>query len=233
MRTGPRTLALVGFAAIGTIAWVVARRRGSIDAAAASLRTSSAPSAQLYERLGRLIGGLYDRFARETADALETIAAPNVLEIGPGPGELAARLARLVPDLRYTGLDVDPAMVVLAGARAEHLGVADRVRFVVGDVAAMPFEDGSFDLVVSSFSAHHWPDAKAAFAEIRRVLRPGGRAIVYDLPDGWGRLETGAAGLAEAAAAGGFAEGRPEPVHWPWRLALVRRLVVSRASEPI
>ena len=163
--------------------------------------------------------------------ALAGVAAPRVLEIGPGPGELAVRLARLVPDVQLTGLDVDASMVALAEARAERSGVSDRVRFVVGDVAAIPFGDASFDLVVSSFSAHHWPDGAAGFAEIRRVLRPDGQAIVWDLPDGWGRFETGAAGLAAAAAAGGFGIGRPEPVRWPWRLAFVRRLVLARATE--
>lgn len=63
----------------------------------------------------------------------------------------------------------------------------------------MPFPDASFDLVVSSLSAHHWPDSAAGFAEIRRVLRPGGHALVYDLPAGWAHAETGSAGLAAAS----------------------------------
>jgi SAM-dependent methyltransferase len=165
-----------------------------VDAAAASLRTSSAPSARLYERLGWLIGGLYDRFADEAAAAVAGIADPRVLEVGPGPGEVAVRLEARVPGLQLTGLDIDPSMVALAEARAARAGVSDRVRYLTGDVAAMPLEDASFDLVLSSFSAHHWPDGPAGFSEIRRVLRPGGRALVYDLPDGWGHLETGAAG---------------------------------------
>jgi ubiquinone/menaquinone biosynthesis C-methylase UbiE len=44
----------------------------------------------------------------------------------------------------------------------------------------MPFPDGSFDLIVSSMSQHHWSDVPAAVGEIRRVLRPGGRAWIYD-----------------------------------------------------
>ncbi len=62
--------------------------------------------------------------------------------------------------------------------------------------------------------------------EIRRVLRPAGRAIVYDLPDGWGRLETKAQPLAAAATAGGFADAESVPLPWPGRLAFVRRLEV-------
>ncbi len=150
-----------------------------------------------------------------------------MLEIGPGPGGLAVELARRHAGLRLTGLDVDGAMVERAAARARREGLADRIVFVVGDVAALPYPDASFDLVTSSFSVHHWPDAAAGFAEIRRVLRPGGRAIVYDLPDHWGRLETKAPPLSEVAAAGGFVDAAATPFRWPGRLAFVRRLEVE------
>jgi ubiquinone/menaquinone biosynthesis C-methylase UbiE len=155
------------------------------------------------------------------------LAAPEVLEIGPGPGGLAVELARRHAGLRLTGLDIDPAMVERAAVRARREALDERLAFVVGDVAALPFPDASFDLVTSSFSVHHWPDAAAGFAEIRRVLRPGGRVIVYDLPDRWGRLETKAPPLGEVAVAGGFVDGTATPFAWPGRLAFVRRLVVE------
>jgi SAM-dependent methyltransferase len=209
----------------------VAASRAGADAAprptpaAGSWATCSAPSARAYElAFGWLLGGLYGRMADDLALALEGIDDPGVLEIGPGPGHLAVELARRVPTLRLAGIDIDPAMVERATARAGHEGLAGRVRFEVGDVAALPFPDGSFDLVTSSFSVHHWPDAPAGFAEIRRVLRPGGRAIVYDLPDAWGRLETQAPALAAAAAAGGLEAARVDRLRWPGPVAFVRRL---------
>lgn len=203
--------------------------RARVDRARNSLRRSSSPGAGLYDLLaGRLLGGLYDLVARDAAAAVHDLAAPEVLEVGPGPGDLAIRLAGLVPGLRLTGLDVDPAMVALATRKAAGAGVSGRVRFVEGDVAALPFPDGSFDLAVSTFSAHHWPDAAAGFAEVRRVLRPGGRAIVHDLPDRWGRFETGTPGLAEAAARGGFEPAPAGAVRWPGPVALVRRISLTR-----
>jgi SAM-dependent methyltransferase len=102
------------------------------------------------------------------------------------------------------------------------------VRFTVGDVAAMPFEDASFDLVVSTFSVHHWTDARGGFAEVARVLRPGGRALVYDLPDAWGRFETGAPSLGIGAEA--LPGARITTVRWPGRISFVRRLEALRAS---
>jgi ubiquinone/menaquinone biosynthesis C-methylase UbiE len=95
--------------------------------------------------------------------------------------------------------------------------IGGQVHVSVGDVRALPLADASVDLVPSSFSVHHWPDTKGGFAEVRRVLRPGGRAIIYDLPDWWGRFETHAPPLAEAATAAGFCDVSSGHLRWPAR----------------
>jgi len=191
----------------------------------------SAPSARWYELAANaLLGGLYRRMAEDLAAAVAGIAEPQVLEIGPGPGGLAVELARRHAGVRLTGLDIDPAMVDRAVLRVRREGLDGRLAFVVGDVTALPFPDASFDLVTSSFSVHHWPDGAGGFAEIGRVLRPGGRAIVYDLADWWGRVETKALPLAEAAAAGGLAGAAATPLRWPGFLGLVNRLEVARPA---
>ena len=195
--------------------------------ARACLRTSSSPGVGTYELLaGLMLGGLYRDIVGETLAAVAGREHPEVLEVGHGPGHLAERLLAGRGDLRWTGLDIDPAMVAAAGARLGRAGLAERARFVEGDVAAMPFDDASFDLVVSSLSAHHWPDAAAGFREIQRVLRPGGTALVFDLPAGWGHAETGSQGIAAAGAS--FADirrGRLRgvgPVTIVWRVTLRR-----------
>jgi ubiquinone/menaquinone biosynthesis C-methylase UbiE len=66
------------------------------------------------------------------------------------------------------------------------------VRFLVGDVASLPLSDAAFDVVVSTFSAHRWPDPGKGLAEIYRVLRPGGVARIYDLA-GWLRQSSSTA----------------------------------------
>lgn len=226
-----------GLVVAGAAAACRARRRrppapaNPDEVASGGWATCSAPSAFAYDHtFGRMLGGLYDRVACELATELADVPAPIVLEVGPGPGGLATRLARRVPSVRLTGIDVDVAMVERARSRAAGERVADRVRFEVGDVRALPFPDGTFDLVTSTFSVHHWPDAAAGFAEIRRVLRPGGRAVVYDLPDAWGRLETRARPMAEAAAAGGLAGVTVRPVRWPGPVSIVRRLDATRSA---
>lgn len=224
------------------VAAVAVTRRGLRDGRAddagrtrGGWATCSAPSARWYEvAADALLGGLYRQMADDLAAEVAGIVTPEVLEIGPGPGGLAVELARRDRDLDLIGLDVDPAMVERATLRAKREGLDDRLAFVVGDVAALPFPDASFDLVTSSFSVHHWPDAATGFAEIRRVLRPGGRAIVYDLPDWWGHFETKAPSLVEAAAAGGVEGATIAPFRWPGRLAIVLRLEATgtRRSAP-
>ncbi len=240
---GPRILILAGLAGVAVTAAVVGRRvlAGHGHAAADQTEaipprggwaTCSAPSAAVYDRtFGWLLGGLYSRLADDLAAAVAGIPAPSVLEIGPGPGGLAVELARRHAGLRLTGLDIDPAMVERAAVRARREGLDERVAFVVGDVAALPFPDASFDLVTSSFSVHHWPNAVAGFTEIRRVLRPDGRAVIFDLPDRWGRFETKAPPLGDAAAAAGFRDATPTSVRWPGRLAFIRRLEVEAATS--
>ena len=119
----------------------------------------------------RLLRGLY----RRIADDLDTVPeGADVLDVGTGPGVL---LAERRPDLRLTGIDVSADMVTAA---RRNLGKFERASARVADVTDLPFGDGSFDVVVTSYSMHHWDDPVAAVPELARVLRPGGRLCVYD-----------------------------------------------------
>jgi ubiquinone/menaquinone biosynthesis C-methylase UbiE len=59
-------------------------------------------------------------------------------------------------------------------------GLRDRVHFIQADLADLPYEDDTFDLIASSLSLHHWQDIPAVMHGLARVLRPGGRLLVYD-----------------------------------------------------
>lgn len=72
-------------------------------------------------------------------------------------------------------------MIERAVERARGAGYGDRVRFVLADATLLPLADRSFDVVVSTLSLHHWADPAGVFAELGRVLRPGGVALIYDL----------------------------------------------------
>jgi len=196
----------------------------------ANLRRYSMPSAGMYDRVtGFLFRGRYDAIARDIATEAPANAA--VLDVGCGPAEILVRLARLSPTLRLTGVDVDGPMIERARRKAARAGVAPT--FVVADAAALPFEDGSFDLVVSSFAVHHWPDPHAGLAEVMRVLKPGGKAIIWDIASPMAMAEAHA---AAPQAGGPHATGtrmvvRREPAGPGWVVAL-RMLNQFRRTTP-
>jgi SAM-dependent methyltransferase len=101
----------------------------------------------------------------------------RVLDAGCGLGILAAEVARRVPRGQVVGLERAPEQ--LARAR-ERPGQPPNLRLVGGDAHALPFEDGSFDLVCCRFVLEHLADPGRALSEMRRVLRPGGRLAVME-----------------------------------------------------
>jgi SAM-dependent methyltransferase len=106
---------------------------------------------------------------RELAfQAVAEVEPDDVLEVGGGPGELAARIrAELGCDVGM--VDLSPRMVELARGRG--------VDAQVGDVQELPFESGTFDCAVAAWMLFHVPDLDRGLAELARVLRPGGRLV--------------------------------------------------------
>lgn len=82
-------------------------------------------------------------------------------------------LYQTLPKAEITCLDYSPDMMAQAKEKADRLGLQN-VSFRQGDVGALPFEDGSFDAVLSLNGFHAFPDKEAAYRETFRVLRPGG-----------------------------------------------------------
>lgn len=102
----------------------------------------------------------------------------NVLDAGSGAGHTALAFA---PHAGHV-ISVDLAESMLAqGRRQAQERALTNVEFRQADVEALPFADGSFDVVVSRYSAHHWPHPQRALAEFRRLLRPGGRLLIGDI----------------------------------------------------
>ncbi|MCL4534052.1 MAG: class I SAM-dependent methyltransferase [Bacteroidetes bacterium] len=105
----------------------------------------------------------------------------QILDVGSGPGWLAIQIAFRGPAWQVTGIDPSEEMVRLAAENARRRDLEGRVNFSKGTAESIPFPDGSFDVVVSTLSLHHWTDPAAGLREIGRVLKPGGRFIVLDL----------------------------------------------------
>src|SRR2546421_2822505 len=123
--------------------------------------------------LGRLIWGTDTAaFYHDIARLGELPAGAKVLDI-PCGGGVAFRGLRPEQELDYVAADLSPVMLQRARAEADRRGI-HRIEFVEADVEALPFEDRSFELVVTYTGLHCFPDPPAAITEMARVLKPGG-----------------------------------------------------------
>jgi ubiquinone/menaquinone biosynthesis C-methylase UbiE len=136
------------------------------------------PIARWYTRLRASASqlDLYREQARELVAGLPSSA--QVLEVAPGPGFLSIEIARLGA-YHVTGLDISRTFVDIAAANASKAGVT--VDFRQGDVAQMPFASDSFDMIVCQAAFKNFALPGTALAEMHRVLRAGGRAVIQDM----------------------------------------------------
>ncbi|MGZ4136745.1 MAG: class I SAM-dependent methyltransferase [Actinomycetota bacterium] len=232
MGTGKRIAQVIGGTGAAIAAVAVARHL-----APDHMPSRQVPGGILMDNAGRYdaMSGLFlsGFFAGVAADVAR-IAPPGgrVLEVGCGPGRLAVPLAR--QGLDVTGLDLDPAMIDRARINAERaFGTDRRLSFVVGDAAALAFPDGSFDLVVSTMSMHHWEDPAAGLREIARVLRPGGRALVWDLRPGVVPFHAHVPDVVEQVEGSGLRVASAAPWRWPWMLRLTQRVELVPADAQV
>ena len=118
---------------------------------------------------------------REVLRALALQPGEQVLDVGVGPGFLAQEMADGVGAMgSVTGIDISQSMLTLAHARCGESPLAPRITLQRGDAAALPFPDTAFDAAVVTQVYEYVADVPAALAELYRVLRPGGRALILD-----------------------------------------------------
>lgn len=138
-------------------------------------------------REGEIVVAAYARLSRSWAMkmarwiTLRRLAqlkpAGLVLDAGCGPGFLAEAIARRFPEVRLVAIDIDLGMVGFA--RRIFPSVAPAL--AVSDMRRLPFAEGALDLVVSTATLHHLPNASLALAEFHRVLKPGGQLLIVDM----------------------------------------------------
>lgn len=116
-----------------------------------------------------------------TADVCGRWTSGKLLDVGTGPGRLLIELHRKAPGFDLVGIDIAPGMVAQARNNMELQGISEKVSIREGSADALPFEETSFDLVLSTGSFHHWKNEIGGLNECYRVLKPGGSALIYDL----------------------------------------------------
>jgi ubiquinone/menaquinone biosynthesis C-methylase UbiE len=128
----------------------------------------------------------YDRTTRKDMPEIKTLAlriaaglspAAQVIEVAPGPGFLSIELAKR--GLQVRAVDISKTFVGIAQRNAAAEGV--EARFELGNAAALPVEEASVDFVVCRAAFKNFTEPVKALAEMRRVLRPGGKALLIDM----------------------------------------------------
>src|SRR3989441_8818866 len=136
-----------------------------------------------YDLLNRLLSVGTDLSWRRRALELARLGENGrALDVGTGTGDFAlALLARAPGSATVTGVDISPGMLEVAARRAAKAGVGARYERLIASVESLPFADGTFDVVTAGFVIRNVGDIPKGLREMRRVLRPGGRAVILDL----------------------------------------------------
>lgn len=135
-------------------------------------RTFAGSIPQNYQRY--LVPLIFEPYAVDLCRHVVDHQPATVLELAAGTGVVTRRLATDLPaDVPIVATDLNPAML----AEAARIGTARLVDWRQADALRLPFPDGTFDVVVCQFGVMFFPDKAAAFAEAKRVLRPGGRFV--------------------------------------------------------
>ena len=117
------------------------------------------------------------KFVREVVKNI-SLEQAEMADLGCGSGMILCDVLALKPRWRGHGLDISEAAVTYARRLAQHKRIADRAEFRVGDIARLPFANGSLDLVIASEVIEHMPEPEQVISEIARVLRAGGQLIL-------------------------------------------------------
>jgi ubiquinone/menaquinone biosynthesis C-methylase UbiE len=134
----------------------------------------------LYE--AHLVPLIFEPYANDLARRVALRPASRVLEIAAGTGVVTRRLAAVLPaSVSILATDLNQPML----DQAATVGTPRPVQWRQADAMALPFENGAFDVVVCQFGAMFFPTKSQAYAEARRVLRPGG-AFMFNV---WDRIE--------------------------------------------
>lgn len=164
--------------------------RSGVPTGAADERGNAASSAEVgamfdriaprYDTMNAVISGFQESRWRRRAVALADLRpGMAAIDVATGTGKVAVGLADVVGTFgRVVGVDVSRAMIDLAGAAH-----ADRVEleFIVGNALDLPAEDATFDAATIAFGMRNLSDYERGFAEMRRVLRPGGRVVCLEI----------------------------------------------------
>lgn len=132
-----------------------------------------------YDSLNTFFSMGMDRLWRRRL-ARAVSGSKTVLDIATGTGEVAIETVDVLPEARVFGVDPSPEMLLLARKKLVSRGLSERISLARSRAEELPFKDGSFDAVTIAFGIRNTVDPALSLSEMRRVLRPGGKAAVLE-----------------------------------------------------
>ena len=139
--------------------------------------------APTYDKLNHIMSLNEDKLWRRHALKEIVDGTPQrILDVACGTGDSTISIARAAAEgTKVTGADISEGMMALVTEKAEKAGVLDRIDLQVADGEALPYEEGTFDRVTCAFGIRNFEHKEKGLEEFRRVLRPGGRAVILEL----------------------------------------------------
>ena len=134
-----------------------------------------------YDRLNHLLSFNIDKlWRRKTAKAVSKIQPKTILDLATGTADLAIALARCNPQAHIVGLDISKKMAELGKAKIAQQKMERQIELHLGDAAALPFDDNTFDAISVAFGVRNFEDLNKSLAEIHRVLKPDGKVFILE-----------------------------------------------------
>ena len=139
--------------------------------------------APTYDKLNHIMSLSVDKLWRRHALKEIVDGTPQrILDVACGTGDSTISIARAAAEgTKVTGADISEGMMALVTEKAEKAGVLDRIDLQVADGEALPYEEGTFDRVTCAFGIRNFEHKEKGLAEFRRVLKPGGKAVILEL----------------------------------------------------
>lgn len=138
--------------------------------------------APAYDFMNRAMTFGIDRLWRRRAVKMVAEGMPRrILDVATGTGDLAIELCRTMPEVSVTGIDLSEEMLRIGREKMAAAGLSDRVVLQKADCLNLPFADGEFDAVTVAYGVRNFEQLSRGYAQMARVLRPGGMLCVIEL----------------------------------------------------
>ena len=134
-----------------------------------------------YDALNHLLSLNIDKvWRRKTAKAVTKHHPKTILDLATGTADLAISLAKHNPQAHIVGMDISEKMLEIGKEKVAKKDLANQIDLCLGDAAALPFNDNTFDAVTVAFGVRNFEDLGKGLSEIHRVLEPDGQAVILE-----------------------------------------------------